>query len=1000
MQSTHRPTGPHDRSIVFSAFRLDRRGGQLTRAGTPIPLRPKTWSVLCYMAERPGELVSREDLLDAIWPDVAVTPDTLTKSIGELRVALGEDARTPRFIETVHRRGFRFIDRTTSAAPFDEDSQTWQDAPQNQPVVGRAAELQRLGESFAQACRGTRQIAFVTGAAGIGKTTLVEAFLESRPIQAAVDPPAIGRGACLNQHGPREAYMPVLDALDRLARRADAGPFVALLRRMAPTWLAQMPWLIGDDAAALDRALQSARPERMLREFANLIEAFARERPLVLVLEDLHWSDPSTIDLLALLGQRREPARLLVIATYRPAEVAVYEQGLRQAVRTLQVQRRCATLPLHDLGESDILGYLEARFPGAALPPALARVLHAHTDGNPLFLNAVIEHMLSRGWILDTDPGWAFAPQPETLDLGIPDDARRMIATQLEGLAPADRALLDAASVAGAEFAAPAVAAALLRPLEEVEQRCEELARVHRFLRPAGSTEWPDGTVALRYAFPHELHRQAVYDALPTGSRQRFHQRIGEAIETTLGNAAHDAAGELAAHFERSGDVQRALRYLAAAAERAVYRLAGREAIGFLETAIGLAQRLPDVAGQYRQELLLRTKLAPLLSDLFGFASAQLGDNCERAVDLAASVGQRREQFTALYALCHVYAIRADAARMPNAVERLTAVAAPLGADAVWLAGSVAMRGATHAGRFADARALAEGPLAKRLACGLSEPPPEYGPEPVSDTTGHYAYALWFLGESARARSIAESLHAASQDPAVPVFTRLTMSVYAPMVEAFCRNPGIAERRSCEMLSLAAEHGFPHFNAMYNALRGWTRVQLGAWEEGRRDIESARDHFTASGARFFTTHTQAFLAEAHWRAGDIRAGLAAIDLGLNTADTTLDRSYLPELWRLRGELLLALPEGAAARAEDSFARALAIARATEARALELRAATSLARYRLAQGQSAQAAEVLGSVCAWFGDATTSPDLSDAREILQQAAAPVSPGRGRRGTPRR
>ena len=392
--------GPDPQSIVFSSFRLDLRGGRLTRAGTPIPLRPKTWAVLVYLAERPGVLVTKEELLDAVWPDVAVTPDTLTKSIGELRLALGDDATTPRFIETVHRRGFRFIGQTSTGAGVGRGSASVARPRRGHGAVrrprGRAAAA---GERFAKACAGERQIVFVTGPAGVGKTTLVEAFLESPAVHRAA-PPVMDRARRL-----RRAARAARALHARARRRSDAWRagrtrtgWSRLLRRVAPTWLAQMPWLIGDDEQALRQSLQAVRAERMLREFAALIEALTTDVTLVLVLEDLHWSDPSTVDLLSLLGQRHEPARLLVIGTYRPAEVAVQEHVLlqrcpdaaaappvhRAARARADAKRTCGATSRH-------------AFPAPSSRPTLARLLHAHTDGNPLFVIAVVDaHAVAR----------------------------------------------------------------------------------------------------------------------------------------------------------------------------------------------------------------------------------------------------------------------------------------------------------------------------------------------------------------------------------------------------------------------------------------------------------------------------------------------------------------------------------------------------------------------------------------------------------------------------
>src|SRR5262245_4486934 len=454
-----RVTADAPETIAFSPFRLDLRAGQLTRAGTPIALRPKTWAVLMYLAERPGVLVTKEELLDAIWPDAAVTPDTVTKSIGELRLALGDDSTHPAFIATVHRRGFRFIARPGDPLAADDGGFAWQTrdaAPR--PFVGRTAEIQQLVDRFAQASAGERQMMFLAGPAGVGKTTLVETFLDRFAVHATKPPVWIARGTCVEQHAWHEPYMPVLKAVERLARRTDGDRLIKLLRRGAPTWLAQMPWLIDEDGNAQRQSLQAARAERMVREFVALIEALTADVTLVLVLEDLHWSDPATIDLLRLLAERREAARLLVIGTYRPAEVGIHEHVLGNAVRTMQVHHPCVELPVHEFSADDVRSYLEARFPGAQLPSSLARRLHAHTDGNPLFVTAVADHMVARGWILETAPGWSFMSNAETIDLGLPDDARRMIATQLDGLSPADRVLLETASVAGLEFAAQTLA--------------------------------------------------------------------------------------------------------------------------------------------------------------------------------------------------------------------------------------------------------------------------------------------------------------------------------------------------------------------------------------------------------------------------------------------------------------------------------------------------------------------------------------------------------------
>ena len=359
-----------EQTVHFGPFCLDLRAGRLMHESRPVRLRPKTFAVLRHLVQRAGALVTKDELLDAVWGDTAVTENTLTQSIGELRRTLKDDSTPPRFIETVHHRGFRFIALTTSdtRAPGSESAVSPPTA--NTFAIGRAAELRRLDEALSKAKRGQRQVVFVTGEPGIGKTTLIHTFLAgSATIQALT-----AGGQAVEQLGSREPYLAVLDALGRLARIADPQHVVGLLRRNAPAWLAQMPWLLEPaDAASLRQSLIDVRPERMLREFAVFLEEFSSTVTLILVLEDLHWSDPSTIELLLMLAQRSDPARLLVIATYRPAEASVQEHPILRAKQTLQLRRQCTEIALESLTRAEIEEYLDRRFRICCLSQSVGR---------------------------------------------------------------------------------------------------------------------------------------------------------------------------------------------------------------------------------------------------------------------------------------------------------------------------------------------------------------------------------------------------------------------------------------------------------------------------------------------------------------------------------------------------------------------------------------------------------------------------------------------------
>src|SRR5207247_11285211 len=276
-------------------------------------------------------------------------------------------------------------------------------------------------------------------------------------------------------HGAAESVRRVLDAFGRLCREGGGAWVVTLLRKHAPTWLAQMPWLLDrTDRDALQRELLGATRERMLREMAEAVEALTAEAPLVLVLEDLHWSDTATVDLVSLLARRQEPARLLLIGTYRPVDVIVSQHPLKDVRLALQRAGRCQELPLALLGEAAVADYLRERFARHAFPSELARVLNRRTEGNPLFMVSVVEDLVARGLIVMRDERWELHAVLEEVEVSVPESLRQMIERRMGQLEEDERRVLAAGSVAGMEFSAASVAAGLQRAPAGVEARGDQ----------------------------------------------------------------------------------------------------------------------------------------------------------------------------------------------------------------------------------------------------------------------------------------------------------------------------------------------------------------------------------------------------------------------------------------------------------------------------------------------------------------------------------------------
>ncbi|MFO1273072.1 MAG: AAA family ATPase [Rubrivivax sp.] len=619
--------------LAFGEFRLDPVNALLQRGAERLELPPKVFALLCHLAARPGQLVTKDELLDAVWGRRFVSESVLKTAVNTLRGALGDDPRTPRFVETVPRRGYRFL--AVPAAAAAPAPARVEDAP---PLwVARDAAEARLQEALAAVQAGGRQLVLLGGEAGIGKTTLVDRFC--RAVSGSV---ALASGQCVEQVGGGEPLLPLLDALAALARGPEGALWVQAMRQCAPSWLARLPWLQpGGDAAPAPAA---GEPERMLREFGALLDLRTPQRPLVLVVEDLHWSDHATVQLLGYLARRRGPARWLLLASYRPTEAALADHPLMALRLELRAQRLAAEVALDAFTEREVDGYLERRFAPAAVQDraALARALQAHTEGLPLFVAAVVDELLQTGELAERGgAGWQLAADAWRR-LAVPETIAGLVERQIARLPGPLRALLEAASVLGAEFAHDVLAALLDEPADALRARCDGLARRAEWLASAGMAERPGGRLAFRYAFRHALYQRVFYERAEPAQRLQHHRAAAQALLALAGHDDDHHAAELALHFERARDIATAAGALVPqlAAEARRWRLAAARAAQALQApadALAHYARVLEGAPEAAEAAAVLVERAELLR-VTGQGEAALAE-ARRAIDLAQAAG-------------------------------------------------------------------------------------------------------------------------------------------------------------------------------------------------------------------------------------------------------------------------------------------------------------------------------------------------------------------------
>ncbi|HKG45900.1 MAG TPA: AAA family ATPase [Pyrinomonadaceae bacterium] len=931
----------NDNRIVFDRFSLDLVNECLWKGSEEIKIRPKAFALLNYLLNRSGQLVTKEELLNAVWPETFVGDAVLKVTVGQLREALEDDSKSPRFIETSHRRGYRFIGEIAAPKQFPEQDHSFDSGASGAffvytGVVGREQALARMHRWLGRMLRGDRQIGFVTGEAGIGKTALVDAFARTIPADGSI---RVGRGQCLEQYGTGEAYLPVLEAIGRLCR--EQQQVADVVRTHAPMWLLQMPSLLSaSERERLSREVSGATRERMLREMGEALDALTAEVPLVLILEDLHWSDYSTLDLISYLATRRQRAHLMLIGTFRNVELVVSGHPLKAVKQELMAKQLCKELPLEYLTEAAVSDYLSVTFPGHRFPAGLAGLIHQHTDGNPLFMVNTANYLLETGLIVLRENTWELKVDIKNVELGVPDNIKQMIERHVDHLDVETQRTLDAASVAGLEFSTPALAAGLEEDPRVVEARCNELARQRQYIQECGVQELPNGEVVTRFGFVHVLYQNVLYDRLPVAQRVKLHRLIAERGEEVYGKRAVEISTELAMHFERGRDFERAAYYFKTGANNAIRRFAFQEAVDLARRGIELIEKLPNTREVLNDALCLHLTLGVPLIAIEGYASPSVGKVYTKARELYDELGDSPDVAEVLWGLWTFHTLSGDLETARDIAEKFLRLSERLSYPGLALRGHWALEITfTHLGNFE----MALDHFDKALAL--------YQPELHRDDSFFYAlnpgvampcfaaWALWFVGRTDEAVS--------RMDEAVKLAGELSepqgmahAGLFASVLHQLRRDHRLVREYAEAVSNVSQTHGLVLYGAMSECMKGRALSEEGRPHEGVEQMRAGLAALEATATAVVRPYFLALLAEELLKLGEVDEAWSVLEEATAMVSSTGERYYEAELYRLKGELLL---KKNPANAEECFKRSLAIAKSQKAISLQFRTEMSLAR---------------------------------------------------------
>jgi class 3 adenylate cyclase/predicted ATPase len=851
------------------------------------------------------------------------------------------------------------------------------------PLVGREEEVAFLRRRWEQVTRGDGQVVLLGGESGIGKSRLVRVLTDGLTGDSYVRI----EWRCSPYH-QNSAFHPVIEQLRRLLRfeKDDAsedrlrklegtlGQHGLALREVVPLFAALLSLPFPERYPPLPNDPERLK-QRTLETLVAWLRGEAQRQPVLLIVEDLHWVDPSTLELLGLLVERLADERVLRLLTFRP--------DFRPPWPMLP---HLSQLTLSRLARRQVEQMVESIAGGKGLPSEVAEQVIAKTDGVPLFVEEMTKAVVESGMPVGSQAASA-RPAPDATPpppVAIPTTLHDSLMARLDRLATA-KEVAQLGATLGREFGyelieavAPVDAAALRQALAKLV----DAELLYQRGQPPQA----------RYVFKHALIQDAAYQSLLKSTRQRYHEQIARAIEARFPEIIETQPELLAHHYSEAGLVEQALPYWQDAGQRAVQRSANVEAINHLTRGLELLKTLPDSPEHARRELALLIALGVPLRAMKGFAAPEVGKAYARALELCQREGETSQLVPVLRGLWEFHELRAEYGRARKLGEQLLALARRMqDPGALLVAHDVMGDTLFWLGEFAAARTHLEQGVALYDAEQHRPHVFLYGYDSGMACLGFGAWALWFLGYPDQALRRAHDSLSMARELAHPFSLAFGLQFVAQL-HHYRREYPLARDLAMEVMAVAAEQGFPLWSGMATIIRGWARAKEGHGMEGLTQIRQGIAEWQVTGFELEWPHFLGLLAEAHQTVDQPKEGLKLLAEARAAADKTGEGFWDAEMHRLHGELSLqvaAMETGTGEERrvvpEESFLKAIEIARRQQAKSLELRAVMSLSRLWQRQGRKDESRQMLAAIYAWFTEGHDTPDLREAKALLAELA---------------
>ena len=839
------------------------------------------------------------------------------------------------------------------------------------PLVGREQEVGLLLERWAQAKEGQGQVVLLSGEAGIGKSRLLQVLKDH-----VADEPHTPLECRSSPYFTNSALYPIIDMIQRTLRfQTDDTPEQKLeklthnlshyrlpVEETVPLFAALLSLPVSEDQYPPLNLSPQRQRQKTLESIVTIILELAEQQPVLFILEDLHWTDPSTLEFIELLIDQTPTVSICILLTCRPEYQPTWSH-----------RSYLTEMTLNRLSRQQVEQVATQVSGGKTLPAEVLEQLVDRTDGVPLYIEEMTKSVLESGALKEVDGQYELMGSISTLS--IPTTLQDSLMSRLDRLVTA-KAVAQYASVIGRQFSYE-----LLQAVSELDEamlqhelrRLVEAELVYQRGLPPQST----------YIFKHALIQDAAYQSLLRRTRQGYHRRIAEVLETQFPETVEMQPELLAHHFTEAGMNEQAVGYWQKAGEKSVQCSAHQEAITHLNQGLAMLTTLPETPERLQQELDLQVALGSALIATQGQGVPDVERAYARARELYEQIGDTPQIFPVLRGLILFYQAQGQTQTAYRLGEQMLRLAQSqrdpmclllahhsLGASLAW-------RGEPDAAQAHHTQALAIYTPQEHRALDL-----RYGMDLGVASGSYLALELWQLGYPDQAMQRSQDTRKLAQEVSHPHSLAQAM-FYAAYLHQFRREARSAHEQAEAAVTLATEQGFALWSAGGKVLHGWGLAMQGQSETGIAEMRQGLAAALATGGKMIQLYALGLLAEAYGKSGQPDKGLDALDEALAVMDTTEARFYEAELHRLNGELLLQQSPDDTTEAESCFQQAISIAQNQSAKSWELRAATSLAKLWKSQGKRDEARELLSPVYEWFTEGFDTADLIDAKTLLDE-----------------